>query len=225
MNLVLVSPPASSEILALVSVADLKANLRITNSAEDTVAEQKILASYDWLAGEFGWLNRTLITTEYKAVLPGFVNSETYYDSTKGGPTSRNVATSVIELPKPPLVSVQSVKYLASGVQETLDPAGYNVAVTSLFGTVSLASGAAWPTTIDTNSEAVEIAFTAGYGSGAQVKARCPGIVQALLLLASDAFRNREDTYAEARLVAVDRKIINGVQRFAGRYRILNDHA
>ena len=224
MDFVVVDQPSDAEILALVSAAELKASLRITNSVEDAIATRCIRAAYDWLAGENGWLNRTLITTTYLAVLPGWVKPEVYSSRDTGGPATRWVRTSSFELPKPPLVSVQSVKYLADSVLETVDSADYVVSTKGLFGRVSLAHGSTWPTT-DTHPEAVQIAFTAGYGTGAQVKAKCPGIEQAILLLAADAFRNREDTYAEPRLVAVNRKIRNGVQFFAGRYRIENKHA
>lgn len=225
MGLVVVTPPSEAEILGVLSVAELKLNMRVTHSVEDNVFKDAILAAYDWLAGpEVGWLNRTLLTTTYKLTLPGFVKEETYSNSTIGGPATRLVPTSVVEIPLPPLAAVSGVTYLLNGVATTLDPAGYVVTKSNLFGTVGLAYDSSWPSTIDTHPEAVEISFTAGYGNAAVVKAKY-GIRQALKLLAGDAYRNREDTYAEPRLVAVNRKIINGVTRYAGRYRIENKHA
>lgn len=224
MGLVVVTPPSEADILGVLSVAELKLNMRVSHSVEDEVFKACILAAYDKLAGPLGWLNRTLLTTTYKLVLPGFVKEETYSDSTTGGPAVRYVSTSTLELPLPPLVSVQTVKYRLDGVQTTIDSADYVVATSGLFGTVGLAYESSWPSTIDTHPEAIEIAFTAGFGNSAAVKAKS-GIVQALKLLAGDAYRNREDTYAEPRLVAVDRKIKNGVQFWAGGYRIVNKHA
>lgn len=225
MGLVVVTPPSEADILGVLSVAELKLNMRVSHSVEDNVFKDSIIAAYDKLAGaEFGWLNRTLLTTTYKLVLPGFVKQQTYSDATIGGPAVRYVPTSVIELPKPPLVSVSGITYRLSGTPTTLDPAEYVVSASDLFGTVGLAYNSSWPSTIDTHPEAVEISFTAGFGNSAAVKAKA-GIVQALKLLAGDAYRNREDTYAEPRLVAVDRKIRNGVQFWAGGYRIENKHA
>lgn len=224
MGLVVVTPPSEADILGVLSVAELKLNMRVTHSVEDEVFKASILAAYDWLAGEFGWLNRTLLTTTYKLTLPGFVKEETYSNRDTGGPATRLVSTSTIEIPLPPLVSVQTVKYRLDGVQTTFDAADYVVTTSGLFGTVGLAYNSSWPSTIDTHPEAIEIAFTAGYGNAAVVKTKY-GIVQAMKLLAGDAYRNREDTYAEPRLVAVNRKIINGVTRYAGRYRIENKHA
>lgn len=224
MDFVTVTRPTEAEILNIVSVADMKLNMRVTNSAEDDVFKACILAAYDWLAGpEVGWLNRTLIDTEYLGVLPGWVGQKT--TSVNGVPTKEWVPTSVIELPLPPLKSVESVKYMLDGVQTTLGTDQYGVSLKSLLGRVYRLDGITWPTGMDIGPETVEIAFTCGYGDGAAVKAKCPGIVQAIKLLAGDAFRNREDTYAEPRLVAVNRQIINGVRRFAGRYKIENSHA
>lgn len=224
MDYVAVTRPTEADILALVSVAEMKKSLRITHSAEDDLIGYYILAAYDWLANpENGWLNRSLITQTLKATLPGWVKSQVY--SENGIPMKRWVPTNIIELPLPPLVSVQSVKYLASAVLETLATDQYVTNIMPLKGRIERASGVTWPTGLDTNSNAVEIAYTAGYGTGAQVKALCPGIPHAIRLLAGDAYHNREDTYAEPRLVAVNRKIINGVTRYAGRYRINNRYA
>lgn len=226
MGLSLVTSPTEAEILSLLSIAQLKDNLRITHSYEDEVAKECILAAYDWLANpEYGWLNRSVLTQTLKMTLPGFQKQQVYTSSLIGGPATKWVATNTIELPRPVLRTVTSVKYLSSAAQSTLDPAGYVVTTDSLVGTITLASGASWPTSIDTNPGAVEIVYTAGFGDAAYVRRNYRGIVQALKLLASDAFRNREDTYAEPRLVAVNRKIVNGVIRYAGRYQIKNNYA
>lgn len=225
MDVVTTADVDPDEVLSIVSVAMLKKNLRISHSKEDDVAAQSILAAYDWLANPtLGWLNRALITQTYQAVLPGFQKEQTYSSRASGGPAVRWVPTSSIVLPKPPLVSVQSITYLTGGVVTTLATDQYSVKTSGTFGNVSLVYQKTWPT-VDVDDGAVKINFTAGYGDGETVKLKCPGIVQAMLMLAGDAFRNREDTYAEPRLVAVNRKVINGVTRYAGRYRILNSHA
>ncbi len=222
-GIITISDVDPDEVQKIVSAAELRANLRISNVKEDAIAQNCILAAYDWLANpENGWLNRAILTQQYQLALPGFQREEIY--SNNGVPMKRWVPTSAIVIPKPPLVSVQSVSYSAAGADTTLDPSSYQVNKSGLFGNISLTYGKTWPA-VDAGEESVRIAFTAGYGDGATVRAKCPGIRQALILLAGDAFRNREDTYAEPRLVAVNRKIINGVQRFAGRYRIMNAHA
>lgn len=225
MGLSVVTWPEEAEILKILSVEELKANLRITHVYEDQIARDCILAAYDWFANpETGWLRRAVLTATYKMSLPGFQRQEVYSSSVTGGPATRWVATPVIELPRPPLQSIASVKYLSSGSQVTLSPSSYTV-TTDGFGKLYLAAGSTWPTGVDTNPGAVEVEFVAGYGDAEDVKKRARGVVQAMKLLASDSFRNREDTYVEPRAVEVNRRIINGIVRYAGRYQIKNDHA
>lgn len=74
-----------------------------------------------------------------------------------------------LELPHPPLQSVTSVEYDdGSGVMQALDPASYAVDAPSGLhpprGTITLASGASWPTTAYQASKAVRITYIAGYG-------------------------------------------------------------
>lgn len=226
MGITVIAPPDEADILAILPVAKLKESMRVTHTVEDDYFRDCILEAYDWLCNpEVGWLNRTLITTTYKMTLPGLVQQQVYTSRVSGGPERLYTPSTILRIPKPPLISVQSVKYLLDGVLTTLATTEYVVVKDGLFGYIARADGVTWPTTIDAHPGAVEIAFTAGYGDGEAVKEKCRGIVRAMKLLAGDAYRNREDTYAEPRLVAVNRKIINGVTRYAGRYRIMNAHA
>lgn len=225
MNLELVTPPEKAEILGILSVALLKKNLRITNTAEDDIAEACILAAYNFLDGAVdGWLNRAILTQTWKLRLPGF-KRRIFNKDRFGAVAYEWVGTNIITLPLPPLQSVTSVKYMVDGTLETLDTDAYSVVTSTLFGTVQLASNTAWPTGLDDHPEAVEIEFVCGYGDHTDVLERAFNIQTAMMLLASDRFRNREDTYAEPRLVAVNRQIINGVSKYAGRYRVPNTYA
>lgn len=74
-----------------------------------------------------------------------------------------------IELPLPPLVSIETITYRdTAGVEQTLDPAAYAVYTSALFGRVAPAYGTAWPATRDVR-DAVAIDFTAGYGAPSAV--------------------------------------------------------
>lgn len=219
MNLVLDTAPAKAEILALLSAAQLKASLRISYSIEDALVEDSILEAYDWLAGVNGWLNRSVLTTKWVLKLPGFRRRYATSPTTFGWQHTRELI-----LPKPPLVSIESVKYLSSGVLTTLDEADYNTVLGDGFGKIHLGYGKSWPT-VDTHPEGVEIAYTAGYGDATAILEKHRALVKGLKLLAGDYFRNREDTYSDKRNIEVNRKIINGVVRVAGRYRLMNHHA
>lgn len=67
-------------------------------------------------------------------------------------------------LPRPPLVSVDSITYVDSfGENQTLDPECYKVGTNSSPGIIQPAYGTTWPDT-QYEIEAVTIDYTAGYG-------------------------------------------------------------
>ena len=72
-----------------------------------------------------------------------------------------------IVIPRPPLQSVSSIKYIDdSGVQQTLSTSLYRVVLTREPAIVEPAYGETWPAT-RTLSDAVEVEFVAGYGDDA----------------------------------------------------------
>ena len=74
-----------------------------------------------------------------------------------------------IALPRPPLVSVQTVTYLdADGVRQTLAGSSYLVITDSLVGNILPAYGASWPTA-RAEPGSIRIDYTAGYGNAAAV--------------------------------------------------------
>lgn len=207
MALTIAALPAENQILGLLSVAEMKENLRIGYTKEDELIKRCILAAYDWLSGENGWLRRAIIATDFTLTLPAF--------------------SSQIELPRPPLRSVTTVKYRVDGTLTLLDSAVYRVRKqTDGFSYIGLGIDQEWPTTVDRDDgEAIEIVFSAGMAdTGANAKAKYPSLHKAMALLAGDYFRNREDTFTDIRMVEINRKIVNGVSRVAGRYRFRNDY-
>lgn len=84
-----------------------------------------------------------------------------------------------IYLPKPPLVSVTSVKYLDDdGVSQTLDPAVYFVDDYGIPAKLTPAYGESWPST-RRQANAVMIRYQAGYANAAAV----PQEIKAWMLL------------------------------------------
>lgn len=68
-----------------------------------------------------------------------------------------------IELPRPPLVSVSSIKYVdADGVTQTILAADYSVITTRRPGIVEPAYGEAWPTARE-QADACQVNFVAGH--------------------------------------------------------------
>jgi uncharacterized phiE125 gp8 family phage protein len=94
-----------------------------------------------------------------------------------------------IELPKPTVQSIVSLKYTdADGLEQTIDPGNYALDAAQLPGWALPAVGFAWPATQGI-ANAVRVRFVAGYGNAAAVP---HNIKQWMLLQIAAAFRNRE---------------------------------
>lgn len=150
-----------------------KQHLRIDDNAEDEQILALISAATDFLATETG--QSLAATTTYRLSLDGF-------------PADREIS-----LPKPPLQSVESIKWVdPNGQEQTLDPATYIVDASTKPGRIVLKPNQNWPTT-DRSANCVNIDFTAGYTA-------LPFMLrQAILLLVGHWHEHRE--------AAIDRRI------------------
>jgi uncharacterized phiE125 gp8 family phage protein len=107
-GLKLITPPAYEPV----ALEEHKRQCRVDADQTD---DDTLIRAYGYAAREWveTYLGRQLVKATYELQLPAF-------------PTSCDSYT--VELPRPPLVSVTSVKYLdADGAEQTLDPAGYVV--------------------------------------------------------------------------------------------------
>jgi uncharacterized phiE125 gp8 family phage protein len=147
-----------------VSSSEAKLHLRVDASTDDTLIAQIITAAREWCEA---FQNRCFITQTLTCYMDEFPD--------------------IIDLPRLPVQSVSSVKYLdEQGVQQTLSASLYRVDVIN--GRMTPAYGESWPCTrVDTN--AVEIEYIAGYGAAAAVPA---SVKQAMLLLIGHFYENRE---------------------------------
>lgn len=169
-------------------LGELKKHLRFGSTTEDVLLETWIAAARILFEGETG---RQVVTATYEYALDQF-------------PIGR-----VIELPRPPLQAVISVKYDdADGHEQTLDPAVYRVLPSLVLegspaagvidpycpcGRLELVPGATWPTTA-CQAEAVRIRRTCGYGATA---AEIPELIKgALYFLIGHFHRNRSEVTA-----------------------------
>jgi uncharacterized phiE125 gp8 family phage protein len=113
-------------------------------------------------------LQRALVPTRYRLTLDSFPDA--------------------IELLMPPIISVESVKYIdIHGDQQTLDPQDYFLDSVSEPGYLVPAAGRTWPATQD-RINAVEVEYTAGYPGSAIPTP----IKQWILLALGDMYNNRE---------------------------------
>jgi uncharacterized phiE125 gp8 family phage protein len=166
----LVTPPTSEPI----DLATAKQQCRVDLGDDDALIEGYITAARQLVEEITG---RQLITATWDLILDGF--------------------SCCIDLPKPPLQSVVSVKYVdTAGVTQTVPTSNYKVigAVGSAvnpaapLAKIEQAYATYWPIA-RCESGNVTVRFTAGYGDATKVPLP---IVQAQLLLIAHWYRNRE---------------------------------
>lgn len=165
MPLVLVTPPGAEPIL----LADGKAHLRVTSSAEDTLITAQLLAARVFAEDYTGL---AFITRTYDWTQEAF--------------------SDVLYIPRAPLISVTSVKYNdTAGAQQTLSGSDYTTDVVSRPGRIVPAYGKAWPVTQGHVNDVV-VRYVAGFGTaGSDVPAP---LKAAMLLILGDLYERRESS-------------------------------
>jgi uncharacterized phiE125 gp8 family phage protein len=154
--------PASQPIM----LDDVKEHLRIDATDEDVVVTGYVSAATQW-AEEF--MNRALVTQTWKLYLDEWP------------------ANGVITLPRPPLVSVTSVKYTSdAGVEATFTSTNYHVDIVTEPGRIVLKSTASWPSTVLADINGIVVEYVAGYTVVPQA------IQQALRFMVGHYYENRE---------------------------------
>lgn len=199
------TPVDEDEILNILTVADLKREARRTDSSEDARFEDAIKEAYFRLDGPSGWLNRAILEQKWVGVVDRFDDK--------------------IELPIPPLMSVDQIRHLDSdGTWQTVAPATYGYSTYGLVGYVYKKQGQHWPFA-SAEPGSIEISFTAGYPDGEAVLENMRGIRKALKLLAGHYFHNPLPTFAEPRTLEVPRKVQYALDFVIAQLRIMNDHS
>lgn len=169
----LVSPPASEPM----GLDELKAHLRVAGTTDDGEIVGMLIAARE--AAE-AYLNRALVTQTWDWWLPGFPLPDF--------PERRLV------LPKPPLQSVTSVKYIdAAGAEQTYATGNYVVVAPAgpraPAGWIERDEDASWPD-LDAREDAVRIRFVAGWTGPEKIP---DGIRNGIKLIALHLYEHRGD--------------------------------
>ena len=128
-----------------VTVAEAKAHERITAAAEDTLVRHWIQVARLWCED---YTRRAFLTQQRRLTLDAFPGC--------------------IRVPRSPLRSVESIRYLdTDGQQQTLDTARYRIDTDSEPGRIVPAWGESWPAARALIAS-VTVAYTAGYGDEAE---------------------------------------------------------
>lgn len=205
LQLTLTTPPAAEPV----SLAELKANLRVDHDADDAEITRLGKAARECIEQELG---KSLIHRTYTLALDGFPAGGGYWCKANRADPSRWAANGApLRLSRPPLVSVASITYLdAAGQLQTLDPSAYRV-LPGDPGALEPAPGHAWPTTAGA-AGAMQIQYTAGFGPTA---ASIPERFRHAIIVTVAAWFDLEDPDTTA-LPAAASRIINSEGRTYG---------
>lgn len=168
-----VDPPAALDVLALV-----RDHLRLGNDTREDGRLRDLLipGAVSDIEARTG---RQLLTATWELTLPWF--------------------PAVLELPRPPVQSVSSVKYVDdAGTEQTVDSSVYVVTAptgpTAGSGRITLAPGKVWPVPA-VRLDAVRVRFITGYGTTASTVPAA--ILTALVLLVEAKFDEQADDALE----------------------------
>lgn len=165
--------PATVDV---VSVADVKAHLRIDYSDDDAYLGALTLAA---AATTESWLGIALRPQTWELRDDAFPSAE-------------------IILPRQPVIEIESVKYDDSdGVEQTVDDADYRLYVDGSVYGVEPVYGGSWPSARNDRGS-VRVRFIAGYEIVDGVDPLPPPIKVAIMQMVSDLYQFRETASAAA---------------------------
>ena len=171
-GLTVITPPSFEPVL----LADMRMHLRMDADLtdEDTLIETLISAGREWIENYTG---RTLCETVLEASFPGYPD---WY----------------IDLPRPPIIGVESFKYrTADGTDTTLASDQYTVNTSvAYFPRIVPAYGVTWPGT-RWQANSLRVRYTAGYARAGSPDERSlipASLRSALKLIVGHLFEHRE---------------------------------
>ena len=189
-NLALTTPPINEPV----TVDEFKDSAGIAHDDDNALIRRITRAARSYL--EQMW-DRSFITTVYTYKVQAFATT--------------------VALPRPPLISIDSIKYTdTNDAQQTVTSSVYTAVVDVEPGYVTLASGQLWPTDQRSVTRVPEvlIQYQAGYGADA---ANVPeGIKQAIHLLAGHWYEHREAVSTEP-----TRDVALSLQALAGQFNVM----
>jgi uncharacterized phiE125 gp8 family phage protein len=171
--LYLIEPPQDD----VVSLAEMKAHLRVEHDDDNDLIEALTEAVTQHLDGRDGKLGRALVDQTWELRMAWFPR--------------------VVSLRLPPLIEVEAVDYLdSSGARHTFDTENYLVTGIGDRGHVHLAPGQCWPVLPYDRPECAIVRFRAGYldGGVSPAVANVPGPIKAAIkLMTGTLYQNREN--------------------------------
>lgn len=172
------------------SLEDARAWLRVTNNDDDKTIEDLIKSACETIEDYTG---RALLNTEYRWQdyrWPDFRTQSNIGAGQKTPPFSVKYPLYFVVLPRCPVVSVKSVKYLSeSGAFVEISPSQYSIDSSTSPGLLVFSKAPPAPSSPVPRPDAVQIVFTAGYGDEASdVNHRLRMVIKYMV---ANAYENR----------------------------------
>lgn len=206
MDIELVTAPQDAAPLDIITVAQQRSHMRIASTTRDADIEDAIRDAVAQLHGIGGELRRSVMPCQWALYLHEFPDDYTI----------------PIEIPLPPLKSVDSITYLdQSGTTQTVSSSVYTVTKSDPAGLVYLVRGQSWPAILD-HPRAIKITFTAGYDWTSSAGMSHPHVRQirrAVKVLAAHLYENAEATIIEGRVMSSSKKVEFGLDFILNRLR------
>lgn len=197
----------TSTTVDALSVADARAHLNITHSADDALIVSMVQAAIDAWEADTGFILGSSTWDEYFADWPPF----RYH-------AAADRMDQWFRLSAYPLISISSIKYTDSnGVQATMSASDYVLSQMNRTPEVYLAHGAAWPAVTLQSGAPIVIRYVAGHAAKADIP---KGALAAVKLRLGSLYELREDVATSDRGKVESAYIQGGWESFARRYRI-----
>lgn len=165
---------------ALLSLAEIKSHLRITDNQHDAQLLQMRLAATQRFDGDNGTLNRALMSQTWRLTLDAFP-----------------LPGVGLRLPLPPTQSIVDIKYDdEDDAEQTVTSTNYQLSTRLGRSSLILTPSGSWPAAVSDNAGVVRIDFLAGYGSMSDV----PAAIHAAALLAIGWLWAHRDEYTDGKV-------------------------
>lgn len=200
-------PPISRTLTVLsvgtlpIDLATAKNRLRIRHSDDDSTIAAMIAAGVEEFEQRTGRAFSRITAKFGLSQFPGPQNAC----------QTRLASRDAIAIPRPPLISVESITYLDSdGVMQTLSPSTYVVSTAGAPAMISLAPGYSWPIAL-VRHDSIVISFTAGDPANIS-----PRIRDALLLWLDLQYHEQNEVTAARIQSRIDSILMNKSLRHSG---------
>ena len=169
-----------------VTTAQAKTHARVDTSDDDTYIGTLITAARRYCEQ---YTRRTFVTTTYEWTL-------------------RSLPAGELVVPRPPLQSVSSIKYIdTDGNEQTWSSDDYQVSTAGVVGRIKPAYSETWPSYRGYDYDAVTVTFVAGYGDAA---ADVPQeIVHAIKFLVAHWYEHREPVLVGTSITSIPLTVKN----------------